>query len=71
VQAIVTHLETFPAQRAQAACRRAVHFGSYSYGALKLILRRGLDLEPIPESQSIESALPTPRFARPITMWRH
>lgn len=71
VQAIVPHLETFPAQRAQAACRRAAHFGSYSYGALKLILRRGLDLEPIAESQSIESALPTPRFARPITMWRH
>jgi len=28
-QAIVTHLETFPVQRAQAACRRAHHFGCF------------------------------------------
>jgi hypothetical protein len=30
VQAIVTHLETFPRERAVAACRRARHFGNYT-----------------------------------------
>jgi transposase len=67
VQATVTHLEKFPAERAQATCRRARFYGSYSYGAIKQILRRGLDLEPLPTS------LPTPvwadgppRFARDV-----
>src|SRR5262249_7415197 len=44
---IVTHLETFPRERARAACLRAEHFGCYGYGTLKSILRRGLDLEPL------------------------
>lgn len=71
VQAIVTHLESFPAHRARAACQRAAHYGSYGYGALKTILRRGLDLEPMTELQAIEPALSAPRYARPSTMWRH
>jgi len=70
VQAIITHLEPFPAERAQAACRRAEHYASYSYGALKTILRRGLDLEPLPEEPPSPS-LPLPRFARPASQWRH
>ena len=70
VQAIITHLEPFPAERAQAACRRAEHYASYSYGALKTILRRGLDLEPLPEEPASPS-LPLPRFARPASQWRH
>ena len=70
VQAIVTHLETFPVERAQAACRRAEHFASYSYGALKNILRRGLDLEPLPAPTPAASTT-TPRFARPATHWRN
>jgi transposase len=45
VQATVTHLETFPRERALAACRRAHYFQSYSYQAIKNILREGLDLE--------------------------
>jgi transposase len=71
VQAIVTHLETFPVERARAACRRAEHFGCYGYGALKNILRQGLDLEPLPEAQPQTPALPTPRFARPPQHWRN
>ena len=71
VQAIVTHLETFPVERARAACRRAEHFGSYGYGALKNILRRGLDLEPLPEAASPTGAQPAPRFARPASQWNH
>lgn len=71
VQAIVTHLETFPAQRARAACQRAAHFGSYGYGTLKMILRRGLDLEPLPDPPSDTLPQVAPRFARPPTSWRH
>jgi transposase len=63
VQAIVTHLETFPRDRALAACRRAHHFRSYSYMAIKNILRKGLDLEawepPKPRAWATDS-----RFAR-------
>jgi transposase len=63
VQAIVTHLEKFPPERAQAACKRASFYGATSYQAVRDILRRGLDLEPLPTS----AAPPTtwsPRFAR-------
>ena len=70
VQAIVTHLETFPVERARAACRRAEHFASYGYGALKNILRRGLDLEPLP-SLPATPPLVAPRFARPASLWRN
>ena len=70
VQAIVTHLETFPIERARAACRRAEHFASYGYGALKNILRRALDLEPLPAPMSA-SPITAPRFARPASHWRH
>jgi len=63
VQAVVTHLETFPRERALAACRRAHHFRSYSYRSIKNILREGLDLEawdsPKPRAWAKQS-----RFAR-------
>ena len=48
VQAIVTHLERFPRERAEAASRRASHFGTFSYQGVKNILVRALDLEPLP-----------------------
>jgi len=47
VQAIVAHLAKFPSERAEAAAKRARHFGSRSYVALRNILRQGLDLEPL------------------------
>jgi len=67
VQAIVTHLETFPVERAAAACRRASYFRCFGYGAVKNILRKGLDLEPLP-SVVVPSSDPTerPRFARNV-----
>jgi hypothetical protein len=73
VQAVVTHLETFPVERARAACRRAEHFASYGYGALKNILRRGLDLQPITTEPPPAAAAAggAPRFARPVSHWRH
>lgn len=41
VQAIVVHLETFPVERATAACKRASAYGSYEHRAIKNILRDG------------------------------
>jgi hypothetical protein len=65
VQSMVTHLEKFPVERAIATCTRARHFGSYTYGTIKNILRDGLDLEPlVPTVPS--SVLVAPRFARTI-----
>jgi len=48
VQAVVTYLERFPASRAKAACRRALFFACLDYAAIKNILRKGLDLHPLP-----------------------
>jgi hypothetical protein len=68
VQAIVTHLETFPVERARAAVRRASFYACYQYRSLKNILRQALDLDPLP---SVQGPLPwgeaKPQFARPIT----
>ena len=35
VQAVVRHLERFPKERAEAACRRASFFGTYGYAGIK------------------------------------
>lgn len=67
VQAIVTYLEKFPPERAAAAVRRASFYGSYTYQAVKNILTRALDLEPLPSSKSQQLWLETPRFARDIS----
>lgn len=70
VQAIVTHLEKFPVERAVATCRRASHYRSYKYGTIKNILRDGLDLVAVlPTQQS--SVLVAPRFARTISELFH
>jgi transposase len=67
VQAVVTHLESFPRERAQAAARRARHFGCTEYAAIKSILRRGLDLEPLPQERARAWAQGS-RFARRPTL---
>jgi transposase len=67
VQAIVRHLKNFPVSRARAACRRASFYGSYSYLAIKNILLKGLDLEPLPSLVvPTSSEHETPRFARNV-----
>src|SRR5690606_10876242 len=67
VQAVVRHLGDFPTERARAACRRASFYGLYTYGGIKNILRKGLDLEPLPiVVQRPSDALEKPRFARNI-----
>lgn len=47
VQAVVRYLERHPPVRANAASRRALHFGCLSYVGVKNILLKGLDLEPL------------------------
>lgn len=63
VQAIVTHLEKFPPERAQAAARRARFYGATTYQAVRDILRRGLDMDPTFAPPPGGPAW-TPRFAR-------
>ena len=64
VQAIVTHLEKFPPARAQAACRRASYYGAMTYQAIKNILARALDLQPLPTAKMEATWAEVPRFAR-------
>src|SRR5205085_1248146 len=67
VQCIVLHLEGFPTERASAACRRASYYGSYSYGAIKNILKKGLDLQALPNAVVPTSlGVARPRFARTV-----
>ncbi|MES1174038.1 MAG: IS21 family transposase [Myxococcales bacterium] len=67
VQAIVTYLEKFPVERATAAARRASFYGSNSYQAVKNILTRALDLEPLPTSRAQPMWADAPRFARDLS----
>jgi hypothetical protein len=67
VQAIVTHLEGFPPHRAVAACRRARFFANYSYQGIRNILKRALDLQPLPGDGQVEMSWSSPpRFARDL-----
>ncbi len=60
--------DKYSPRRLDAACRRALCFDEVRYGAVKRILDRELDLEPLP---TIPSAIPQPSrpmlFARPWT----
>lgn len=64
VQAIVTHLEKFPPERARAACARARYFGNHSYPGVRAILQKALDRQPLPLSIVPTAAQQRPRFAR-------
>jgi transposase len=63
VQGMVIHLEHFPQERAENACRRARFYGSYRLGELKSILRKGLDFESLPGTAETAPP-PATRFAR-------
>lgn len=70
VQAIVTHLERFPLERARGACRRANFYGSTSYQAIKNILTKALDLEPLPVTAAGSAVwADAPRFSRLPMDW--
>ncbi len=64
VQAVIRHLETFPPERARKAAARALRYGCLSYGAIKNILRKGLDLEPLPEERRKREWARGSRYAR-------
>jgi hypothetical protein len=67
VQAMVSHLTDFPPARAKAACLRASFYGSFKYGALKAILRKALDFEPLHSAVTVTAPpLAAPRFARNV-----
>ena len=66
-QSIVTHLEKVPEDRANAASRRALHFGNLTYAGIKDILRQQLDLQPLPGTQRKSGVLEHPRFSRAPT----
>jgi hypothetical protein len=64
VQAVVCHLEGFPLERAKRAAQRALYFGCLDYRGIKSILRKGLDLEPLPAEQQPRTWATGSRFAR-------
>jgi len=64
VQNTVKHLEGFPKDRARKACMRASAFGGFNYQTIKNILKRGLDMQPIPASTVSTPPLLNPKFAR-------
>lgn len=64
VQAVVRHLEGYPRERANAASRRALHYGCLSYMGVKNILTKGLDLEPLDHEQPTRDWASGSRYAR-------
>lgn len=66
VQAIVTLLEGYPKERAEAASRRAYFYGNFSYREVKSILTKALDMEPLPTPMLPARPGHTPRYARNI-----
>jgi hypothetical protein len=63
VQAILRLEESVGAERLEAACARALHFGDPSYRRVKTILNAALDREPLPD-QAPEVSEQKHRFAR-------
>jgi len=45
--------KSFGEQRLEAACRRALTLGAYSYKSIESILRKGLDRKTVPEQQNL------------------
>jgi hypothetical protein len=68
VQAMVTHLEGFPLARARGACARASYYGNHTVKGLKNILKKTLDLEPLPTAVvPMTGGVVAPRFARKVS----
>jgi len=65
VQAMVTLLEKHPVHRARAACERVRFYENHSYQGLRDILRKGLDMQPLPTAVvPAHGKLKSPRYAR-------
>ena len=69
VQVVVCHLETFPRHRACKAALRAMHFNCLDYRGIRNILRKGLDLEPLPGKTPSRTWSKGSRFARQATLF--
>lgn len=67
VQSVMKLLESYPKERAEAACARASFYGITNYGSIKRILVNELDHQPLPMAVEIPSGpLSSPRFARNV-----
>jgi transposase len=64
VQAILGLADRHGAARLEAACRRALHFDELGYRTLKRILDKGLEGEPLPETEPAPHSQQTYLFAR-------
>ena len=64
VQALLRLVESVGPQRLEAACGRALYFGSVSYRHVKEILNAALDRQPLPETEPVTSTRRTFAFAR-------
>ena len=53
VQGLLRLEDTVGAQRLEAACARALHYGQASYRQIKEILNTGLDFKPLPETEGV------------------
>ncbi len=72
VQQVLTMLEGYPKDRANAAARRAMHFAIRTYREIKKILVEALDFQALPDPLPLPPTEPvvtptTPRFARPTS----
>jgi hypothetical protein len=63
-QSVVALVEKYPEERANAACRRALHFGNLTYVGVRDILRKALDKEGLPDEEPVFGKLSNPAFAR-------
>lgn len=54
VQGIVRLQKTYGKSRVEAACRRALAFESLTYRTVKTILQKGLEYQPLPDTQAFD-----------------
>lgn len=66
VQGVIHLAGRYQKVRVEAACHRAIHFGNITYRAVKNILEKELDRQPIEEEQNFTPASRDYAFARPI-----
>ncbi len=72
VQKMVLLLERVPPERACAACARASFYSNYEVRALRTILAKGLDQEPLPTAViPAEQPQDAPRYARKLSELLH
>jgi transposase len=52
--------KSYGGARLEAACRRALHFGTLRYKSLESILKNGLDQQPLPAAETAQEPTPLP-----------